>query len=297
MNQYSAFTSATIARSVQKAAAAAPMLDKDHELDLAQRWRDDRDESALKELTRSYLRLVLAIAKKFKNYGLPLSDIVQEGSVGLMQAAARFEPAREIRFSTYAAWWIRSSIQDYVLRNWSIVRTGTTAAHKSLFFNFRRLRASLTSNYDAPLGLDERQELADILNVRLKDVEIMEARLSSPDHSLNAPVSDHEANGEWQDKLVDSRPQPEAQIREGHDSKVRSNLIANALKGLNQREKSIIQERRLTDDGATLAAMGKKMGISKERVRQIETVALDKLKQAIIKEAGTNGQLDASILI
>src|ERR1700741_570945 len=175
------------AQSYLRAAMRAPLLAAEHERDLARRWRDDHDERALHELPTAYMRLVVAMASRFRHYGLPLSDLVQEGNVGLMQAAARFEPDREVRFSTYAAWWIRSAMQDYVLRNWSIVRTGTTGAQKALFFNLRRLRAKIEGSGET-LTDDGRAWIADQLDVGLSDVRDMEMRLSGSDQSLNAPM-------------------------------------------------------------------------------------------------------------
>jgi len=182
-----------------------PLLERDHEFELARRWREEDHEESLHALVRSYTRLVVSTASRFKNYGLPLGDLIQEGNVGLMQAAARFEPDRDVRFSTYASWWIRSAIQDFVLRNWSIVRTGTTAAQKSLFFNLRRLRAQIEAS-DGTSGLDQdgRTKIADQLNVRVVDVEDMEQRMAAGDQSLNASVA-VEGELEWQDLLTDDR--------------------------------------------------------------------------------------------
>jgi RNA polymerase sigma-32 factor len=268
-------------REVVRAAMAAPMLEKDHELELARRWKDRNDTVALAKLTRSYLRLVIAMAGRFRNYGLPLSDLVQEGTVGLMEAAARFEPEREIRFSTYASWWIRSAMQDYILRNWSIVRTGTTAAHKSLFFNLRRLKAQISGEYDGAMSLDARQTLATKLGVRLKDVEVMEARLSAADRSLNMIVGE-DGDAEWQDFLACDAPRPDEVLEDSHDAAVKERLLRDALKQLTARELTIITERRLTDESVTLAALGERLGISKERVRQIENQAMSKLKSALL---------------
>ena len=231
------------------------------------------------------------------SYGLPLSDLVQEGSVGLMEAAARFEPEREIRFSTYASWWIRSSMQDFILRNWSIVRTGTTAAHKTLFFNFRRLRAQIanehanehagdhTRPHDGPIGPAARTEVARRLRVRPKDVEVMEARLSGTDRSLNAHVGE-DGEAQWQDFLTCEAPLPDEVVMTRHDGQLRARLIAEAMETLDERESTIIRERRLSDDTVTLAALGHRLGISKERVRQIESQALAKLRSALVARVG-----------
>ncbi len=270
-----------------KRAMAAPLLDAARELDLARRWREKKDAAALHELTTAYMRLVVSIATRFRHYGLPLADLIQEGNIGLMQAAARFEPERELRFSTYATWWIRSTIQDYVLRNWSIVRTGTTAAQKALFFNLRRLKAKIAgrAREDGPLSHESRMKIAEELNVPLAEVEAMEARLSGADRSLNAMVGE-DRDAEWQDLLADDRPHPEATVMDFRDARQRQRWIDKALTALNARELTIIRERRLRDDGVTLESLGKRLGISKERVRQIEHHALAKLKAALLRDVG-----------
>lgn len=263
-----------------KSSMKEPLLARDLEFDLARRWREDGDEEALHEMVRSYMRLVVSTATRFRNYGLPMGDLVQEGNVGLMQAAARFEPEREIRFSTYATWWIRSAMQDYVLRNWSIVRTGTTAAQKSLFFNLRRLRARIEDATGARLGDEGRQSIADQLRVNVREVESMEIRLGALDQSLNAPVSES-SDDDWQEFLPDSGPSPEEVAIGMRDSETRSRWLAEALRELSPREQTIIRQRRLKDEGATLEQLGRELGVSKERVRQLEHRALMKLKDSI----------------
>jgi len=258
-----------------------PLLGREEEQDLARRWRYEQDEEALHKLVRAYARLVVSTASKFRNYGLPMGDLVQEGNVGLMQAAARFEPERDVRFSTYASWWIRSAMQDYVLRNWSIVRTGTTAAQKSLFFNLRRLRARIS---DAPSGRmtqEGREFVSQELNVGVSDVESMELRMSASDKSLNATIADG-SDDNWQDFLADTRPDPEASVTGTHDAKTRSAWLAEAIEELSDREQVIIKERRMVEDGATLEQLGRRLGVSKERVRQLESRALGKLKASIL---------------
>ena len=272
-------------RSYVKKAMQAPLLEQQHELNLARRWREDEDEDALHELTTAYIRLVIAMAAKFKNYGLPMPDLVSEGNVGLMMAAARFEPARGVRFSTYASWWIRSSIQDYVLRNWSIVRTGTTSSQKSLFFNLRRLRAKINDTGDAVMSQENKDWVAEHLGVPVKDVESMAARLSASDRSLNAPMS-NDGDGQWQDLLPDQAPIPEAEVMGKRDAHQRREWIAAALRGLNPRETLIIRKRRLSENTMTLERLGQELGISKERVRQIEHQALGKLRKALERLVG-----------
>jgi RNA polymerase sigma-32 factor len=263
-----------------KASMKEPLLTRDHEFELAHRWRTAGDTAALHELVRAYTRLVVSIAARFRHYGLPVGDLVQEGNVGLMQAAARFEPDRGVRFSTYAAWWIRSAMQDYVLRNWSIVRTGTTAAQKSLFFNLRRLRARIEESSGAPLTDAGRRKIASELHVDLAEVELMDMRLGAADQSLNAPVGDS-SEDDWQDFLPDRRPNPEEVVTSTRDSEIRSRWLAEAMGELSSRERAIIRQRRLQEEGATLEELGRELGVSKERVRQLEHRALVKLRQSI----------------
>jgi len=261
----------------------AALLTREREFELAKRWRENQDEDALHELVNAYGRLVIKLASRFRNYGLPMSDLVQEGNIGLLQAAARFETEREVRFSTYAAWWIRSAMQDFVLRNWSIVRTGTTAAQKSLFFNLRRMRAKHADEVDGWLSGNAKDKIADELRVRITDIEDMEMRLSGSDQSLNAAVSEA-SEDEWQDFMSDDRPTPEEEIQGSHDGRTRSKWLASALEELTDRERTIIHERRLRDDSVTLEELGKKLGISKERVRQIEHKALQKLRASVTRQ-------------
>lgn len=268
-----------------------PMLEKEHELDLARRWRDKGDERALHEMVKSYTRLVISVASRFRNYGLPMGDLIQEGNVGLMMAAGRFDPERDVRFSTYATWWIRSSIQDYVLRNWSIVRTGTTAAQKSLFFNLRRLRAKIENKSEREgLGEDGRKAIAKELGVSIKDVGEMEARLTGNDQSLNAKISD-DGEDEWQNFLADDAPNPEDIVIGMKDAQTRSTWLKQALGELSEREQTIIRKRHLGHETVTLEELGKDLGISKERVRQLETRAMDKLKTTMIRFVDDTSEL------
>ncbi len=273
-------------RRFVKTAMQARYLEESEEHELAVRWRADGDEDALHELTTAYMRLVISMASKFRNYGLSHTDLIQEGSVGLMQAAARFDPDRGVRFSTYAAWWIRAAIQDHVLRNWSIVRTGTTSSQKSLFFNLRRLRALIHDVGGAQLSSENRAYVARQLKVSEDDVAVMASRLSGPDRSLNAPLTEDGEGATFQDFLVDGRPSPETEVMLSRDAATRSQWLTAALDRLTPRELQIIQERRLAEDGKTLAALGHDLGISKERVRQIERQALGKLRQALTDDLG-----------
>ena len=257
-----------------------PLLERDHEVALAVAWRDNDDAAAMHDLVMAYARLVVSAASKYRHYGLPNGDLIQEGNIGLMQAAKRFDPDKGVRFSTYASWWIRASIQDYILRNWSIVRTGTTAAHKSLFFKLRRVRARIGEADGGPLSFEGRQKIAETIGVNVKDVEVMEQRMSGPDSSLNAPVA-QDGEHEMQDFLACQRPSPEQVVLEMHDEKVLSNWLNQALQELSSRERMIILKRRLTEDGATLEELGHVLGVSKERVRQLEHRALKKLKKSL----------------
>ncbi len=271
-----------------KASMRAPLLTREHEVRLARRWRDEGDIEALHELVLAHTRLVIRPAAYYRRFGAPMSDLVQEGIVGLMHAATRFDPDREARYSTYASWWVRSAMQDFILRNWSLVRTGTTAAQKALFFNLRRLRARIDAAPDRPLSDEARRVIADQLKVTVGDVEMMEMRLGARDRSLNAPTSEA-GEDDWQDLLPDPGPSPEAEALEADEAAVRSRWLAAALDELSVRERKIINERRLRDDAITLEALGRHFGISKERVRQIEHRALEKIRLSVVRQSGDLG--------
>lgn len=273
-----------------KSSMNEPLLERETEFELARAWREESCEKSLHLLVRSYTRLVVSSASRYRNYGLPIGDLIQEGNVGLMQAAARFEPEREIRFSTYANWWIRSAIQDYVLRNWSIVRTGTTAAQKSLFFNLRRLRAKIQQASESLSPEKQRESIATELGVSLKDVEAMEQRMLGTDQSLNATIGE-DGEDEWIELLSDERPTPESIVTGMRDAETRSRWLKEALSELSPREQTIIERRRLVDDGATLEELGTVLGVSKERVRQLEHRAMLKLKQHISRHVEHSSDL------
>ncbi|SLN39654.1 RNA polymerase factor sigma-32 [Oceanibacterium hippocampi] len=263
-------------------AMGIPLLSEEEEIDLAVRWRDQHDEKALHRMVSAYMRLVISTASKFRNYGLPLGDLVQEGNVGLMLAAARFDPTREVRFSTYASWWIRSAMQEFVLRNWSIVRTGTSAAQKSLFFNLRWLRAKIEGR-PGELSVEEaKAELARQLNVNVDQVSAMDERLSRRDQSLNQPVG--ESGGEeWGSFIADDADGPETQAIRNRDNEIQSRWLKAALAELSDREQLIINRRRLQEDRSTLEELGGQLGITKERVRQIEHKAFEKLRSSVLR--------------
>jgi len=277
-------------RDFIRAAMKAPYLERDEEHDLAVRWRDDKDQAALHLLTAAHMRLVISVAARFRNFGLPMGDLIQEGHVGLLEAAARFEPEREVRFSTYATWWIRASIQDHILRNWSIVRGGTSSSQKALFFNLRRLRARLAQTTDQRPRPVVFAEIAKAIGVSANDVALMDSRLSGPDMSLNAPLNSSESGtADRQDFLVDNVPLPDETVGEMIDTERKLTWLRSALAVLNPRELLIVKRRRLQEDGATLEALGASLGISKERVRQIENRALEKLRAALLRENPDRG--------
>jgi RNA polymerase sigma-32 factor len=279
-------TEDTAKRTMIRAAMKAPYLDREEEHDLAIRWRDHHDQEAMHRITTAHMRLVIAMAAKFRYFGLSMGDLIQEGHIGLLEAAVRFEPDREVRFSTYATWWIRASMQDYILRNWSIVRGGTSSAQKALFFNLRRLRARLAQGSETLSGTSLYKEISSALGVSEADVAMMDSRLSAPDTSLNAPLlDDGEGSSDRMDFLVSDDPLPDEIVSETIDVERRSGWLRNALGVLNERELRIIAERRLQDEGATLESLGQTLGISKERVRQIESRAMEKLKTALVKES------------
>ncbi len=268
----------------------APLLERDHEADLARRWLDDRDEAALHEIIEAHARLVVRIASGFRSSGLPLADLIQEGNIGLMEAADRFDPEREVRFSTYASWWIVASIQNYILRNSSIVRAATTPKQRRLFFNLRRLRGKMAMGFNGGLTTDERQTIADKLDVTVADVERMETHLSRPDQSMNAMVGADEGI-EFQELLPDDGPTPEEFAADSSSRRARQASIDHALSQLSDRERHIIVERFLKDRKVTLAEIGEEFGVSKERIRQIESRALQKMHGALTSFEGRPADL------
>lgn len=264
-------------RNYIAAAMNANYLDRDTEIDLARRWLNEHDEAALHALIKSHARLVVRMAWDFRRSGMPLGDLIQEGNVGLSLAAARFDPERNVRFSTYASWWIMAGIQDFILRNASIVRFATTPMHRSLFFKLRRLRARHATGADGTLPYEQKEILAREMGASLAEVERIDAALARGDRALNATREDDDA-GELQDFLADPGPNPEESVTESHDRTVRARQVREALDLLNARERRIIVRRFLDDRKATLAEIGDEFGVSKERVRQLENKALAKLR-------------------
>jgi RNA polymerase sigma-32 factor len=257
-----------------------PMLAPEEELELSRRWRDHQDMDAAHKLVTSHLRLVAKIAMGYRGYGLPVGELISEGNVGMMQAVKRFDPDRGFRLATYAMWWIRAAIQEYILHSWSLVKMGTTAAQKKLFFNLRRLKGQMQAIEDGDLQPEQVAKIAHALDVPEQDVVSMNRRLSAPDHSLNAPVR-ADSEGEWQDWLVDESDSQETSIADHEEMSGRKALLANALKTLNERERHILIERRLKDDPTTLEDLSQQYNISRERVRQIEVRAFEKLQKAM----------------
>jgi RNA polymerase sigma-32 factor len=257
-----------------------PMLTPEEELALSHRWRDQQDMEAAHKLVTSHLRLVAKIAMGYRGYGLPVGELISEGNVGMMQAVKRFDPDRGFRLATYAMWWIRAAIQEYILHSWSLVKMGTTAAQKKLFFNLRRLKGQMKAIDDGDLQPEQVTEIARVLGVPEQDVVNMNRRLGAPDHSLNAPVR-QDGEGEWQDWLVDEEASQESALADREELTGRKTLLAGALKTLNERERDILVERRLRDNPATLEDLSHRYSISRERVRQIEVRAFEKLQKAM----------------
>ncbi|WP_243404073.1 RNA polymerase sigma factor RpoH [Zavarzinia aquatilis] len=257
-----------------------PMLEPEEEFMLAKAWREHGDSEAAHRLVTSHLRLVAKIAMGYRGYGLPVSELISEGNVGMMQAVKRFEPDKGFRLATYAMWWIRAAIQEYILRSWSLVKIGTTAAQKKLFFNLRRMKGKLAALEEGDLKPEHVAQIAHKLAVTEADVVSMNRRLAAPDHSLNAPLR-VDGEGEWQDWLVDETPDQEVRLAEREEMDIRRGLLKDAMGGLTERERDILQRRRLVEEPVTLEDLSQEYGISRERVRQIEVRAFEKLQKAM----------------
>ena len=271
--------------TLPRAAMRAEMLSAEVEAELSRAWRDHRDERALHRLVTAYMRLAVSMASKYRRYGASMPDLIQEASLGLMKAADKFDPERGVRFSTYAVWWIKASIQEFVMRNWSMVRTGSTSSQKSLFFNLSRVRAELersSRTEGEPLrGAALDQAIADTLGVPLGDVEMMSGRMAGSDFSLNAMQSGEEEGREWIDALEDEAPAGEAVVTERHDRLLMRDWLKSALHQLTPRERFIVAERRLNDAPRTLESLGTELKLSKERVRQLEAQAFGKMRKSL----------------
>jgi RNA polymerase sigma-32 factor len=282
-------------RAFSRRAMKAELLDAETELRLAYAWRDQRDEAALHRLITAYMRLAISMAARFKRYGAPMNELIQEASLGLMKAADKFDPDRGVRFSTYAVWWIKASVQDYVMRNWSMVRTGSTSSQKSLFFNMRRVQARLEREAMARgESLDShqlREMIAHEVGVPLHDVEMMEGRLSGSDFSLNATQSTDEDGREWIDALEDDGPQAAQLVADNHDAACLRGWLVGAMQALNERERFIVRERKLREEPRTLESLGRELNLSKERVRQLEAAAFVKMRKSLESQSREVQQL------
>ncbi len=277
-------------KMMKKRAMKAELLDAKTEYALAVAWRDNRDEAALHRLITAYMRLAVSMAMKFKRYSVSQQDLIQEAGVGLMKAAEKFDPDKGFRFSTYAQWWIKAAMQEFVMRNWSMVRTGTTTSQKSLFFNLKRVQAKIEREAEKTgeaLSIAEKDVLiAEEIGVPLRDVEMMQGRMSGGDFSLNAPQSTDEETREWMDTLEDTSPQSAEVVEREQDLMTMKGWINEAMTVLSDREKYIISQRKMAEDTRTLESIGQELSLSKERVRQIEAVALEKLRKRLEKDVG-----------
>ena len=266
-----------------------PMLEPQQEYMLAKSWREHEDRDAAHELVTSHLRLVARIAMGYRGYGLPIGEVISEGNVGLMQAVKRFDPDKGFRLATYAMWWIRAAIQEYILRSWSLVKMGTTAAQKKLFFNLRKIKGQLKALDEGDLRPDQVKRIATQLGVTEEDVVSMNRRLAG-DSSLNAPVRNDSESGEWQDWLVDDTMDQETALAESEERDRRRGMLNDALKGLNARERRVFEARRLAEDPLTLEELSAEFGVSRERIRQIEVRAFEKVQKAVQKAATAASQ-------
>ena len=260
----------------------AAILEKDEEFRLINDWRDNKTPRSLQKILNSYLRLAVSYARKYSSYGLPIDDLIHEGVLGIMHALEKFDTSKDFRLSTYASWWIRASIQDYILKNWSVVRSGSTASQKALFFNLKKIKQQINDVSREFMGQDEINKVSSMLNVKSLEVQNMESRLTGGDLHLNQKV-DNETENDLMSLLADDRQNPEETYEDFSDKKIKNNFINKAIDTLNDREKTIIRLRKFREKSITLDELGQKLKISKERVRQIETKALEKLKKSLLE--------------
>ncbi len=265
----------------------AAILEKNEEFYLINDWRDNKNPSSLQKILNSYLRLAVSYARKYSSYGLPIDDLIHEGVLGIMHALEKFDTSKDFRLSTYASWWIRASIQDYILKNWSVVRTGSTASQKALFFNLKKIKQQINDVSREFMGQDEINQVSNILNVKSIEVQNMESRLTGGDLHLNQKV-DNETENDLMSLLADERQNPEESYENFNDKNIKKDFINKAINTLNEREKIIIRLRKLREKSITLDELGQKLKISKERVRQIETKALEKLKKSLLEISHQN---------
>lgn len=267
-----------------------PLLTPEEEINFSKKWKENGDVEAAHHLVTSHLRLVAKIAMGYRGYGLPLNELISEGNVGMLQAVRRFDPDRGFRLATYAIWWIRAAIQEYILHSWSLVKMGTTAAQKKLFFNLRRIKGQIQAFNEGDIEPEQLQKIATTLGVTEDEVLQMDRRLSSVDHSLNSTIGDDQDGGEWQNMLVDETENQEVNYAKAEEFSDRQTLLRNAMKDLNDRERYILTERRLNEEPVTLEELSKKYNISRERVRQIEVRAFEKLQKAMKSEVEARRQ-------
>jgi len=261
-----------------------PLLEAKEEYMLAKAWKNQGDVKAAHKLVTSHLRLVAKIASGYRGYGLPLSDLISEGNIGMMHAVKRFEPEKGFRLATYAMWWIKASIQEYILRSWSLVKIGTTAAQKKLFFNLKKIKSKISAIEDGDLTPDQVDKIATELSVPHKEVISMNRRISGSDYSLNSPVTD-DSSGEWQDWLEDDTQNQEASFADTEEYLIKKNILSDSLEDLNERERDIISERQLSENPLTLEELSNRYGVSRERIRQIEAKAFEKLQTKMTEKA------------
>ena len=276
-----------IANNLVDFSRKSKILDKQEEFYHIENWRNKRESESLKVILNSYLRLAVSYARKYKSYGLPIDDLIHEGVLGIMHALEKFDVSKDFRLSTYASWWIRASIQDYILKNWSVVKTGSTASQKSLFFNLRKIKQQISNASSDFMGQQEINQVSEMLNVKNFEVQNMESRLSGGDVFLNQKI-DNESENDLMSLLEDDRDNPEESFQNFNDNKIKKDYIDKAILTLNDREKTIIKLRKLREKSITLDELGQMLKISKERVRQIETKALEKLKLSILKISAQN---------
>ena len=265
----------------------AAILEKDEEFMLINDWRDNKTPRSLQKILNSYLRLAVSYARKYSSYGLPIDDLIHEGVLGIMHALEKFDTSKDFRLSTYASWWIRASIQDYILKNWSVVRTGSTASQKALFFNLKKIKQQINDVSREFMGQDEINKVSSMLNVKSLEVQNMESRLSGGDLHLNQKV-DNETENDLMSLLADDRQNPEEAYEDFNDKNIKKDFINKAIDTLNDRERTIIRLRKFREKSITLDELGQKLRISKERVRQIETKALEKLKKSLLEISHQN---------
>ena len=278
---------ALISNNLVEFSKKSKLLDKEEEFYHIENWRNKRESESLKIILNSYLRLAVSYAKKYKSYGLPIDDLIHEGVLGIMHALEKFDISKDFRLSTYASWWIRASIQDYILKNWSVVKTGSTASQKALFFNLRKIKQQISDVSSDYMGQKEINQVSEMLNVKSFEVQNMESRLTGGDVFLNQKI-DNDSENDLMSLLEDGRANPEESFQDFNDGKIRKDYIDKAILKLNERERTIIKLRKLREKSITLDELGQMLKISKERVRQIETKALEKLKITILKISQQN---------